>query len=273
MVWKTPIAGFMALALALCSNAPFARAAGETDPFASPIWKDLAARYFGDTPYVFDERVKVAVPHTVENQAQVPVTADARALGDVKKIIVFADRNPIQLALAFEPQAAEPYVGLRIKVEQSTPVRAAALTADGTWHVGGIELEAAGGGCTAPAMARAQDNWSETVGQAQGRIWTDAQGYSRVRFRIRHPMDTGLAKDNTPAYYIDDISLSLPSGALLARVQPFEPLSEDPTLTLLLRLPPGEASVNLDSRDNNGGVYRAVIPARWPALPDSRPPS
>lgn len=243
------------------------------DPLDSPYWPELSERLFGKSPYVFDNAVKVQVPDIIENQAQVPVIADARALGDVKKLIVFADRNPIQLAIALEPELAAPFVGLRMKIEQSTPLRAAALTADGTWHVGGISLDAAGGGCTAPAMARGDANWSTTVGDFQGRIWAEADGYSRVRFRVRHPMDTGLARDNTPAFFIESVDLKTSSGTVLARVQPFEPVAEDPTLTLLVKIGPADSAVDIDSRDNNGGIYRTSVPARWNARSAVRPPS
>ena len=245
----------------------------QTDPFASPLWNDLAVRVFEGAPYVFDDRVVVSVPKTVENQAQVPVIADARALAGVRRLIVFADRNPIQLALSLEPVAAAAFVGLRMKIEESTPVRAAALLADGSWHVGGIYLDAAGGGCTAPALARGKADWSETLGNAQGRVWPDEAGYSRVRFRIRHPMDTGLAKDNTPAFFIELIDLRTDSDSVLAKLHIFEPVGEDPTLTLLIKLQPSDEAVAIDGRDNNGQIYRSSIPARLQPSLLGRPPS
>ncbi|MGQ0673825.1 MAG: quinoprotein dehydrogenase-associated SoxYZ-like carrier [Hyphomicrobium sp.] len=252
-----------------------AHAAPPADPLASPMWKELAHRYFGDAAIVFDDRVKVVVPGIVENQAQVPVTADARALDGVTEMIVFADLNPIQLVLTFAPVDASPYVAFRMKVEQATPVRAAARTADGTWHVGGVHLEASGGGCSSPAMARLDADWSATVGQAQGRLWREAGGLARARFRVRHPMDTGLARDNTPAYFIEDVTLSGGGGQPLARLKLYEPVSEDPTLTLLLRLPAGDAGLDIEGRDNNGAIFRSSLPAPWrqslaPASPASQ---
>jgi len=245
------------------SLATSARAAPPADPLASPMWSDLAARYFGDADVRFDDRVKIVVPGIVENQAQVPVTADARALDDVERLIVFADLNPIQHVLSLEPLKAAPYVSFRMKVEQGTPIRAAALTRDGVWHVGGVFLDAAGGGCSAPAMARKDADWSETVGHAQGRLWREADGMARARFRVRHPMDTGLAKDNTPAYYIEKVEMRGSSGEPLARLEMFEPVAEDPTMTLLLRLPAADHGLDIEGRDNNGRTYRSTLPAPW----------
>lgn len=68
--------------------------------------------------------------------------------------MVFAELNPIHKVLEMEPLRADARIGFRIKVQQATPVRAAALTDDGVWHVGGRVVEAAGGGCTAPSLGR-----------------------------------------------------------------------------------------------------------------------
>jgi sulfur-oxidizing protein SoxY len=240
-----------------------AMAAPPTDPLKSPMWKEMARQFFGNAPIEFDDRIKIVIPSIVENQAQVPVTADARAVPGVVKLVVFADLNPIQHVLTLTPAKAAPYISFRMKVEQATPVRAAALTADGTWHVGAVFLEASGGGCSAPAMARKDADWSDTVGQAQGKAWREADGLTRARFRVRHPMDTGLAKDNTPAFYIERVDMRGSAGEPLATLEMHEPMSEDPTLTLMLRLPAGDASLDIESRDNNGGTFRSNLPAPW----------
>ncbi len=247
-----------------CTLATLAGAASAAeDPMHSPVWAQLAARHFGTTPYVYDERVVVTVPGIVENQAQVPVTADARAVPGVTKLMVIADLNPIQHVLTLTPGPSAPYISFRFKVEQATPVRAAALAADGVWHVGSRYLDAAGGGCSAPAMARKDADWTETLGAAQGRIWRDGSGLARLRLRVRHPMDTGLAKDGTPAFHIEQVEMKDENGASLGTLELFEPVSEDPTVTMLLRVQPSTPSVSIDSRDNNGGVFRATVPAPW----------
>lgn len=233
------------------------------DPLNSTMWTEMATRLLASGPIEFDSRVKIVIPSIVEDQAQVPITADARALPDVVKLIVFADLNPVQHVLTLTPLRAAPFISLRMKVEQATPVRAAAQTADGTWHVGGIYLDAAGGGCSAPAMARKDADWSDTVGQAQGKLWREADGLARARFRVRHPMDTGLAKDNTPAYFIERLEVRDLSGAPLAKLEMFEPVSEDPTVTLLVRMPPDDGAITIEGRDNNGNIYPSRLPASW----------
>ena len=251
------------IAILLIHAPGFAHGGPPADPLGSPMWPDMVERLLGGGPVVFDDKVSVIVPSVVENQAQVPVTADARRLPGVAKLVVFADLNPIQHVLSLTPGQSAPYVSFRMKVEQTTPVRAAALTSDGVWHVGGVNLEAAGGGCSAPAMARNEESWSVTLGQAQGRIWRDAPGLARVRLRMRHPMDTGLARDNTPAFYIEHISLSARAGSPLVKLEMFEPVSEDPTVTLIVPLSASESGLDVEGRDSNGGIYRSTIPTPW----------
>ena len=233
------------------------------DPLGSIMWTEMREQFFGKDPVVFDDRVKVLVPEIVENQAQVPVTADARALDDVRKMVVFADLNPIQHVATLGVIKAAPFLALRMKVEQATPVRAAALTGDGVWHVGSVFLDAAGGGCSAPAMARQDADWSETVGHAQGKLYRELDGMVRARFRVRHPMDTGLARDNTPSFFIENLDFRTKGGVQLATLELREPVSEDPTLTVLVRLPLGDTGLLIDGRDNQGEIYHSVIPATW----------
>ncbi|MBL8565104.1 MAG: quinoprotein dehydrogenase-associated SoxYZ-like carrier [Hyphomicrobiaceae bacterium] len=251
------------IAAIVAATAPFATAVALEDPLHSVVWADMKEQFFGAAPVVFDDRIKVIVPRIVENQAQVPITADARALGGVQKLVIFADLNPIQHVATVVPKKASPFIALLMKVEQATPVRAAALLDDGTWHVGGVYLDAAGGGCSAPALARKDADWSDTVGHAQGRMWRDIDGAARVRFRLRHPMDTGLARDNTPAFFIERLDMRAADGQSLAEVELREPVSEDPTITMVLRLPAKDPGLTIIGRDNNGTVYQSVIPAGW----------
>ncbi|MDO9381261.1 MAG: quinoprotein dehydrogenase-associated SoxYZ-like carrier [Hyphomicrobiaceae bacterium] len=250
----------MSICLALLGPGMAAAAEPALDPLNSPVWPSIRSKYLSGGPVVFDDRVKVSVPSIVENQAQVPITADARNLPGVKKLVIVADLNPIQHILTLTPAKASAYISFRMKVEQGTPVRAAAQTEDGVWHVGGTYLSAAGGGCSAPALARGEARWSATVGQAQGKVWRQPDGSARVRLRVRHPMDTGLARNNTPAYFIESLQMSGSSRDPLATLELFEPVSEDPTVTLMLRLPATDASVDVEGRDNNGGIYKSSLP-------------
>jgi sulfur-oxidizing protein SoxY len=141
----------LVLALTLVLSAQAARAADMADPLDSPMWPDMRAQILGKAPYVFDARVAVHAPAAAENSAQLPVSVRVDGLGKVRAGVVFADYNPIPKILAFRPVDAEPFVATRFKINMASPVRAAALAEDGIWHVGGVWVDAAGGGCTLPS--------------------------------------------------------------------------------------------------------------------------
>jgi sulfur-oxidizing protein SoxY len=78
--------------------------AEESDPIGSPMWDYTREQFIGAAPYRFDDRVKVSLPAFTENSAQVPVHIDASALaGDIERIVVWADLNPIQHIFTYYP--------------------------------------------------------------------------------------------------------------------------------------------------------------------------
>lgn len=202
------------------------------DPLNSPGWSTIHGRYFKDQVVVFDDRVRVVAPTSAEDPLDVPVQISAIGLDGVVEMLVVADLNPIQKILSFEPLQAAPSLAFRFKVEQSTPIRAAARTRDGVWHVGGVWLNAAGGGCTAPSYASADPVWQTRLNEVSGRVWPSADhNGQRLRLRVVHPMDTGLAS-GIPAFYIDRITVSDAAGTPLARIHTYEPIAENPVLSL-----------------------------------------
>ncbi len=225
-----------------------------TDPLNSVMWREMHALLLNNQPVVFDDRVVVHAPASAEDSLNVPVKVDATALGKVKRLIVFADLNPIPRILEMEPNLIRPLISFNFKVQQATPLRAAALGADGVWHVGGVLLDAAGGGCTQPSVGSGSVDWSEQLGNVSARVWPNSEG-QRVKLRLMHPMDTGLA-DSIPAFYIERIDLSNTEGQSLAVIHLYEPVAENPTLTLEL-VQRGE--VHLSAMDNNGTHIQARV--------------
>ena len=231
-----------------------ARAGAVADPLASPMWAMHAARLFGDTPVVFDQTIRLDMPQIAENQHVFPLTLDARALGKVRRILVFADLNPIPVAVDFAPEGAAPWLGLRIKLDQRTPVRVAALGADGRWHVNGRWVDAAGGGCSAPPASRARGDWAEHLGELRGAVFPTADG-ERLRFTVRHPMDTGLV-ENIPAYNIESVVVRV-GGQEQAKLVVWGSVAEDPAFTMLL--PGAVGPVALSLRDSGGREFTGHI--------------
>lgn len=223
-------------------------AAAPADPLASPAWPDLRRQLLGGAEVVFDPRVEVLAPKVAEDSLNVPVTVRVRDLAGVTKIIVVADLNPIVKVLEFEPLKAVPRISFRLKLQQASPVRALVRTGDGAWHVGGVWVDAAGGGCTAPSVGRTAGNWADTLNQVDARAW-QSQGMSRIKLRVMHPMDTGLAP-GIPAFYLQRLTLRDDRGEEWLRLATFEPVSENPMFSFEFDAP--TPPLRLEGGDNNG---------------------
>ena len=202
---------------------------------------------------VFDPRVKVLGPVFAEDPMNVPVTVSAELPG-VQRLIVLVDRNPIRKVLELQPLAAQAAVSFRFKLEQASPVRALAMTADGVWHVGGTLIDSSGGGCTVAGGSRADGSWTQTLGQVSGKVYASAlpggSDAARLRVRIMHPMDTGLVS-GIPAFFVSKLAVRDVNDRELLRIQTFEPVSENPVFSFdFAKAPPGP--LRIVGVDNNG---------------------
>ena len=243
------------LLLLIALQAPLALAA-DADPLQSVMWEYHHKGLLNGEPYVFDERVQVQVPPFAEDSRQVPVHIDARALGDeVVRIEAWADLNPIPRIFTFTPGAQVlALVAIRIRVEQATPVRAAVLTRDGVWHIGSARVDAAGGGCTAPSVVRAQPGWEDRLGEVLGGRFPRGDE-SRLRLQVSHPMDNGLV-GGIPEFFVNQAELRDADGRVLAELELYPAVSENPNLSLQVRHP---ATTRLWLRDNNGNEFEAEL--------------
>ncbi|BFN27959.1 sulfur oxidation protein SoxY [Pseudomonas sp. SCT] len=230
--------------------------AAEADPLQSVMWEYHHKGLLNSEPYVFDERVQVHVPPFAEDSRQVPVHIDARALGDdVVRIEAWADLNPIPRIFTFTPgDQVVPLVAIRIRVQQATPIRAAVLTRDGVWHIGSARVDAAGGGCTAPSVVRAQAGWEDRLGEVVGARFPRGE-FSRLRLQISHPMDNGLV-GGIPEFFLNQAELRDADGKVMAELELYPAVAENPNLSLEVK---GGQETRLWLRDNNGNEFEAAF--------------
>ena len=226
------------------------------DPLDSPVWDAVVENYLKDHPIVFDEGVIVGLPPITEDQTQVPIMVDARALGTIDEVVVIADLSPFPLTLKVRPRQAPAVFAFRVRIEQGTAIRAA-VRKNGQWHVGARYLDASGGGCSAPPNVEARIDWDD-VGQMRARLWREAQDQLRLRLRIMHPMDTGLHKE--PAFFIQALEVKDADGVTLADMDVHEPIASNPVFTLQFADPKRGDHVAVTARDNDGGVFTSNVP-------------
>lgn len=230
--------------------------ASDADPVPSVMWAFYHKQILNQAPFVFDDRVTLLAPPFAEDARQVPLEIDARALPDVVRILAWAELNPLPRIVDFEPgEQVMPWLSVRIRVEQATPLRAAALTRDGIWHVGSALVEAAGGGCTAPSVVRTQPGWEEHLGEVLGGRYRRQDG-SRLRLQIAHPMDNGLVS-GIPEFFINHAELLDERGQRMATLVLYPAVSENPSLGFDVRAP---GPTRLVLQDNSGNRFEAAVP-------------
>lgn len=237
--------------------APWALAASAQDPLQSSMWDFHHRRLLEGAPVLFDERVRIAAPPFAEDARQVPIRVDARGLGQpVQQMLAWAELNPIPhiFTLHLQSQRLEPALAVRIRIEQATILRVAALTADGVWHIGSTHIDAAGGGCTAPSQVRSQPGWEQRLGQVHGARFASDEG-SRLRLRIDHPMDNGLV-GGIPEFFLNQARLLGAEGEPLGLLELFPAVAENPSLGFQLR---DSQPTTLGLRDNNGNEFKASL--------------
>lgn len=256
-----PIAALAAPAMVQAADLP-------ADPLGSPMWEYRVNEILGEGPVQFDDRVSLQVPMIAENQHMLPVTVDARALPDVKRIVIFADLNPIPVSVDYSVMHAQAFVATRIKLDQRTPVRAAVQTGDGVWHISAEWVDAAGGGCSAPPISRVKGDWADHLGEMRGAAWTMGDA-TRLRVGFRHPMDTGLV-ENIAAYNIDTLLVRDDAGNMLGQMKVYGSVAEDPSFTLMVQ-PQDNGPVHITARDTGGLEFTgALSPASGQKLASAR---
>lgn len=264
-------ATFLAIALSASplvgnsSTAAEATIAIPEDSLKSVMWDFMAKEHLltdkNSKKIVMNNQILVHAPKVAEDQLNLPIHVDARSIKNVQKIVVIADLNPIPKVLTYEPKQAESRLSFRIKVGQATPVRAAVLDKDGVWHVGGTFVDASGGGCSQPAVAYGNDDWVKRLAEIRGKIWrTPGQKSAKLRFSVRHPMDTGLA-DGIPAFFVEKLELKGANDKLIGSLTIHEPISENPTVTLFPILKEATTAVQIKGRDNEGNMIDVAVPA------------
>ncbi|MDD1649204.1 MAG: hypothetical protein LUO80_02255 [Methylococcaceae bacterium] len=114
-------------------------------PAAGDIDQALAL-VLGGRAWLPNDAVRMEIPQLAENGAIVPITVESR-LPDTRRILVFAEKNPDPLLAEFhfEP-GADPWVTLRLKLNETGPVLAI-VESGGQFHGAKTIVKVMLGGC------------------------------------------------------------------------------------------------------------------------------
>jgi len=94
------------------------------------------------------DAVKLTMPAIAESGANVPAEVEvALPQGQVKAIHLFADKNPTPHLVTVQLMGALPYYASRVRLAETTAVRAVVETADGKLLLASASTRVTVGGC------------------------------------------------------------------------------------------------------------------------------
>jgi sulfur-oxidizing protein SoxY len=105
-----------------------------------------ALKSIGATNATKSDDILIKAPDIAENGAVVPVEVTSK-IPNTQSISLVADKNPFPLIASFMlPSGTEPYVSVRIKMGQTSNLRAL-VNAGGKYYVAMKEIKVTIGGC------------------------------------------------------------------------------------------------------------------------------
>ena len=105
-----------------------------------------AIKNLGAANLIESKDIVITAPDIAENGAVVPVAVTSR-IPNTQSISIIAEKNPFPLAATFDvASGVEPYASVRIKLGQTSDVRAI-VKADGKYYTSRKEVKVTVGGC------------------------------------------------------------------------------------------------------------------------------
>src|ERR1043165_835458 len=114
--------------------------------FEAKAYND-AVKGLGASNLIDSKEIAITAPDIAENGAVVPVAITSK-IPNTQSISIVAEKNPFPLAATFDvANGAEPYASVRLKLGQTSNVRAIVKAADGKFYTTAKEVKVTVGGC------------------------------------------------------------------------------------------------------------------------------
>lgn len=229
----------------------------------------LKSSYFGDREIQSDDVIALEAPQRAENAAIVPVSIKAGIPQTedlyIRTIWLFVDKNPGPLVgkFHFTPASGRADLGLRLRVDSYSPVRAIAETSDGALHMSRRFVKASGG-CSAPASSNLEAALKE-LGKMKFRVpragtehaasQVEGERPTLAQLMIRHPNVSGLQMDQVtrhyaPAQFVKEVTVSF-EGEQIFKAETSFAVSENPSFRFYFA-PQQEGVVTAEVSDTEG---------------------
>jgi sulfur-oxidizing protein SoxY len=106
---------------------------------------DAAMKSLGATNVIESKDIVITAPDIAENGAVVPIAVTSK-IPNTQSISIIAEKNPFPLAASFDIAGSDGYVSTRVKMGQTSNVRAV-VKADGKYYMAVKEVKVTVGGC------------------------------------------------------------------------------------------------------------------------------
>ena len=114
--------------------------------FEAKAYND-AVKGVGASNLIESKDIAITAPDIAENGAVVPVAITSK-IPNTQSISIIAEKNPFPLAATFDVAGGvEPYASVRLKLGQTSNVRAIVKAADGKFYTTAKEVKVTVGGC------------------------------------------------------------------------------------------------------------------------------
>ena len=104
-----------------------------------------AIKSLGASNLIESKDIIITAPDIAENGAVVPIAVTSK-LANTQSISIIAEKNPFPLAASFDISGSDAYVSTRLKMGQTSNVRAV-VKADGKYYTAIKEVKVTVGGC------------------------------------------------------------------------------------------------------------------------------
>ncbi len=204
------------------------------DPEESPVWQQLKRTVFEQRPInaTHNNTIRLDMATRAEDASVVPIIlrtiAPQKPDRYIKKMWLVIDNNPSPIGVVFNltPDSGRADIETRVRVENSTFVRAVAEMNDGTLFMD-VKTIAAAGGCTVPGGT---EDASANMGKMKFKLDDEVElnKPNLAKLMVNHPNFSGLSKEDKRVQYVRHVIVSYAGREIMSADIDFT-ISKNPT--------------------------------------------
>jgi len=243
---------------------------------AGSAWDDIRPSAFGARA-IQDGSAFIAfqAPYRAEDQRNVPLSVDTafRDGRKIKSVTFIVDENPMPVAAAFRFADSREHasLGIDIRLDHASPVRAVVEASDGALYMVEKFIKASGAGVCAAPPAGDPVLAEKTMGQM---TLTDLTGsdaaagatrfHRAAELNIKHPQLTGMQMNQitllyTPMRFVNSVEVRQGDETIF-ELEGSMTLSENPRIAFDYQIN-GAATIKVRTRDTSDTEWRKDFPA------------